>query len=77
MQVVSCPLQASSGGPLVSLEATTSPHSLVIVWPIYCDPNTADIVSYSVIINDQRFGEQVNTEFKFYLVNIMLHLVLR
>lgn len=50
----------------MSLEAATSPQSLVIVWPIFCDPNTADIVSYSVIINDQPFGEQVNTKFKFF-----------
>lgn len=66
LQVISCPLQTLSGGPVVSLEAATSPQSLVIVWPIFCDPNTADIVSYSVIINDQPFGEQVNTKFKFF-----------
>ncbi|KAJ7382965.1 hypothetical protein OS493_031741 [Desmophyllum pertusum] len=60
--VISCPLQASSGGPLVSLEAATTPQSLVIVWPAYCDPNTVDVTAYSVFINGQPFGEQIIAE---------------
>ncbi|KAL9960972.1 hypothetical protein ACROYT_G034482 [Oculina patagonica] len=57
--VISCPLQASSGGPLVSLEAATTPQSLVIVWP-KCDP--AEVSAYSVFINGQPFGEQIIPE---------------
>lgn len=57
LQVISCPLQASSGGPLVSLEAAPSPQSLVIVWPAYGYP--AEVTAYSVFINGQPFGEQV------------------
>ena len=57
LQVISCPLQASSGGPLVSLEAATSPQSLVIVWPANGYP--AEVTGYSVFINGQPFGEQV------------------
>jgi len=44
----------------VSLEASTTPQSLVIVWPVYCDPRGTEPTAYSVFINGQRFGEQVN-----------------
>ena len=60
LQVISCPVQSSSGGALVSLEASTTPESLVIVWPVQCDPRTTEITAYSVLINGQPFGEQVS-----------------
>ena len=60
LQVISCPVQSSSGGALVSLEASTTPESLVIVWPVQCDPRTTGITAYSVLINGQPFGEQVS-----------------
>ena len=59
LQVISCPVQSSSGGAVVSLEASTTPQSLVIVWPVYCDPRTIGITAYSVLIDGQPFGEQV------------------
>ena len=59
LQVISCPAQSSSGGALVSLEASSTPQSLIIVWPVQCDPRTTGITAYSVLINGQPFGEQV------------------
>ena len=44
----------------MSLEASTTPQSLVIVWPAYRDPETNEVTAYSVFINGQPFGEQVN-----------------
>jgi len=44
----------------VSLEASTTPQSLVIVWPVLWDPKTTGITAYSVLINGQPFGEQVS-----------------
>ena len=44
----------------MSLEASTTPESLVIVWPVQCDPRTTGITAYSVLINGQPFGEQVS-----------------
>ena len=73
LQVISCPLQASSGGPIVSLEAATSPQSLVIVWPA----NGYEVTGYSVFVNGQPSGEQVkitniNSVFFFLLANLFM-----
>ena len=76
LQVISCPLQASSGAPLVALEAATSPQSLVIVWPangLY----PAEVTGYSVFVNGQPCGEQVkitniNSVVFFVLANVFM-----
>ncbi|XP_068713854.1 uncharacterized protein [Montipora foliosa] len=60
--VISCPVRSSSGGPLVSLEASTTPQSLVILWPAFRDPSMDEVTTYSVFINGQSFGDQIVSE---------------
>ena len=43
----------------MSLEASTTPQSLVILWPAFRDPLTDEVTTYSVFINGQSFGDQV------------------
>ena len=46
----------------MSLEASTTPQSLIIVWPAISGPANVsydEVTTYSVFINGQPFGEQV------------------
>ena len=53
----------------MSLEASTTPQSLVIVWPVQWDPRTTGISAYSVLINGQPFGEQVSMRNNCFLLS--------
>lgn len=46
----------------MSLEASTTPQSLIIVWPTISGPTNVacdEVTTYSVFINGHPFGEQV------------------
>ena len=46
----------------MSLEASTTPQSLIIVWPNISGPTNVacdEVTTYSVFINGHPFGEQV------------------
>ena len=58
LQVMKCPKNTGTGGPLISLERTSKQDVLTIVWMAISTPDSP-IQGYRVYMNGQMCGSQV------------------